>query len=53
MKLTAIIKLITDMCSRKFHGKLTISFDCGKIAVVKPEQSIREGQEYLFVKQER
>lgn len=52
MKLKSLLKLITDLCSRKFHGHLYISFDHGNITLVRPDQSLRDGSEYLFVKQE-
>jgi len=42
MKLTSLIKFITDLTARKWYGKLTISIESGKITLIKKEESIRE-----------
>jgi hypothetical protein len=44
MNLNRLIKIITDLLSRKdpgFYGKLTISFENGKIVNVKQEESLK------------
>jgi len=35
------IKIITDLCTRKYYGKLTISFEGGKITLFKKEETIK------------
>ena len=40
MKLTAVIKYITDLTGRKWYGKLTISIEAGKITLIRKEESI-------------
>lgn len=36
-----LIKFITDLMSRKFYGKVIISFENGKITHLKKEESIK------------
>jgi hypothetical protein len=35
------IKIIQDLCARKWYGKLTLSFENGKIVIAKKEETIR------------
>ena len=35
------IKIITDLCSRKFYGKLVLSFEAGKVTNIKKEENIK------------
>ncbi len=36
-----LIKTITDLVSRKFYGKLTISFEKGQVRLVKKEETLK------------
>lgn len=36
-----VIKIITDLISRKFYGKLTITFNGGKIVLFVKEETIK------------
>jgi len=36
-----IIKIITDLKSRNFYGKLTFSFEDGKIVLIRKEETIK------------
>jgi hypothetical protein len=36
-----IVKIITDLVARKFYGKLTLSFEKGKITLIKKEETIK------------
>ena len=35
------LKIITDLCARKFYGKLTLSFENGKIVMYRKEETIK------------
>jgi len=39
------IKIMHDLIARKFYGKLTISFENGKIVLIRKEETIKPGQE--------
>ena len=41
MNVKWIVKLLTDILTRKFYGKLTIQIENGKIVNVKQEESLR------------
>jgi len=41
MNLNKVIKFITDLTSRKWYGKLTISIESGKITLIRKEESIK------------
>jgi hypothetical protein len=36
-----IIKIITDLSSRNFYGKLTLNFENGKIVLIRKEETIK------------
>jgi len=36
-----ITKIINDLISRNFYGKITISFENGKITMVKKEETMK------------
>ena len=36
-----LLKLIKTLISENFYGKLTISFECGRIVHVKKEETIK------------
>jgi len=36
-------KYITDLIARKFYGKITVSFEKGRITHLKKEESIKPG----------
>jgi hypothetical protein len=36
-----IIKIIKDLIARKFYGKLTLSFENGKIVLLRKEETIK------------
>ena len=40
-KLKETIKIITDLCSRKFYGKLVISFEAGNITNINKSENIK------------
>ena len=35
------IKIITDLCARKFYGKITISLVAGKIVLICKEETLK------------
>ena len=35
------IKIIKDLCTRKFYGTLTIKFDAGRIVLARKEETIK------------
>lgn len=39
--MTEIIKIITDLIAGKFYGKLTLSFENGKIVLYRKEETIK------------
>ena len=39
--MTEIIKIITDLKSRKFYGRLTLIFENGKIVLIRKEETIK------------
>lgn len=41
MNLKRLVKIITDLMSREFYGKLTISFEHSRIVHVKKEESLK------------
>lgn len=43
--MTQTIKIINDLIARKFYGKLTISFENGKIVLIRKEETIKPGEQ--------
>ena len=39
--MTKIIEMIKELVDNKFYGKLTLSFECGKITLVRKEETIK------------
>ena len=42
MNFNRLQKIITDLIARKFYGKLTISFENGKIVLINKSENIKE-----------
>ena len=36
-----VIKILTDLCSRKWYGTLTLKLNNGKIVLIKKEETIK------------
>lgn len=36
-----LIRIINDLSARKYYGKLTISFESGKVVIVKKEETMK------------